>query len=47
METEAETHIGALDWAATVQLKSVKNENMSKEVEAMMDTPTKKTIYLR
>ena len=36
MEAEAETHIGTLDLAPKVHLKSGRNENMSKEVKTMM-----------
>ena len=32
MEIETETHIGALDWASKVQMKSRWKENMKKEV---------------
>ena len=39
METEAETCIGALDLAPTVQLKSGRCENTSKEVNNMMGIP--------
>ena len=45
METEAETHIGALDWAPKGQLKSGRNENVSKEVKTLMGSPTE-TVYL-
>ena len=40
METEAETHSGALSWAPKVQLMSGRSENMSKEVKTMMGIPT-------
>ena len=33
METETETHIGALDLAPKVQMRSRRRENMSKEVK--------------
>ena len=42
METEAETHSRALDWAPKVQLK---NENMSEEVKTMMVHPLKQFIW--
>ena len=45
MEKEAEIHIGALDWAPKVKIKSGKNENMSKEVKAMM-VSSSETVYL-
>ena len=45
METEAETRMGALDWAPKVQLKSVGSKIMRKEVKTMKDTPTE-TVYL-
>ena len=45
MEAVAETHIRALNWALKVQLKSGRNENMSKRVEIMMGTPTE-IVYL-
>ena len=45
METEAENCIGVLDWAHNVQLKSGKNDNMSKDVKTMIGTPTE-TVYL-
>ena len=45
IETETETCSGALGWTSKVQLKSRKNENMSKEVKTMMGTPSE-TVYL-
>ena len=46
VETEAETHIEALDLVPKVQLKSGRNENMSKEVKTMV-CPYTETVYLR
>ena len=45
METEAETRVRALGWDPKVQMKSGRNENMSKEIKTMMGTPTE-TTYL-
>ena len=44
METEAQTRIGALGWAPNIQLKSGRNEIMSKEVKTMKETLTE-TLY--
>ena len=40
MEIETETHIGALDLAPKVQMRSRRRENMSKEVRIMRDAST-------
>ena len=45
IEIEAETCIRALNRVSKVQLKSGRNENMSKEVKTMMGSPTE-TVYL-
>ena len=40
MEIETETHIGALDWAPKVQMRSRRRENMSKEVRTARGAST-------
>ena len=40
MEIETETHMGVLDWAPKVQLKSRRRENMSKEVRTTRGSST-------
>ena len=40
MEIETETHIGALDLAPKVQMRSRRRENMSKEVRTTRGVPT-------
>ena len=44
MEMEEDT-IGKLSCAPKLQLKSGKNENMTKEFKTMMGSPTK-TVYM-
>ena len=39
-DTEAENHIGALDLAPKVQVKSGSGANMSKDVKTMRGLPT-------
>ena len=40
MEIETETHIGALDLAPKVQMRSRRRENMNKEVRTTRGEPT-------
>ena len=40
MEIETETHIGALDLAPKVQIRSRRRENVSKEVRTTRGAPT-------
>ena len=40
MEIESETHIGTLDLAPNVQMKSRRRENMSKEVKTARGAAT-------
>ena len=40
MEIETETHIGALDLASKVQMRSRRRENMSKEVRTTRGVST-------